>query len=290
MFVRSVGDLTDAAVDSILTRAEDHRARRVSVDHTGTVVGLVFLETSLRTRVGFAAAAARLGAATVEVLDQRHSPVSMPESLVDTLRTVGGYVDAIVARVDDELVRPVDLAVPLISGGDRGPRAEHPTQALIDLFALRQLPLPIAQQTLAVCGDLRMRSARSFFGLLSRRPPRKLLLVTEAPLEDGFALPPELAAISERRPLTQLDDADVLYLVGIPHRALDEDGRTRLRVTPQTLAALKSSAVVLSPLPVIDEVDADAYHDPRMRFFQQSDDGLYVRMAVLEFVLDQRIS
>ncbi|MCV7097495.1 hypothetical protein [Mycobacterium kubicae] len=287
MLLRSADDLSDSAVDWIMFRAEQHRTASAKANtRVAAVIGLVFLETSLRTRVGFAAAAARLGAASVEASEQRRSPVSMAESVHDTLRTVAGYVDVVVARVKEELTAPANLTVPIISGGDRGPRAEHPTQGLIDVFALRRLHIAPEHQVIAVCGDLRMRSVRSLFGFLARNPPRRLLLVTVHELGDGLHLPSALEEISERRTLLELEDTDVLYVAGIPHGALDEAGRTRLRVTPGTLEALHPRAAVLCPLPVIDEIDTAARTDSRMRIFQQSDEGLYVRMAILEWVLD----
>ena len=290
MFVRTVDALTDSDVDWILGRAASHRSRPFAASGSPrAVIGLVFLETSLRTRIGFASAAARLGHATVEVTEPRHSDISMPESVEDTLRTVSGYSDVMVARVGVELLPPYGSTRTLISGGDRGPYAEHPTQALIDVFALRGLTTPLEEQTLAVCGDLGMRSVRSLFKLLARTPPGRLILVTDPALPHDD-LPIELATVAEYRDLTDVGDAHALYVVGIPHGAVDETVRTRLRVTPEVLERLGADCAVLSPLPVIDEIDPAAMPDPRMRAFDQSDDGLFVRMAMLEFALGQSTS
>jgi aspartate carbamoyltransferase catalytic subunit len=78
-------------------------------------------------------------------------------------------------------------------------------------------------------------------------------------------------------------------VAGIPHRALDEPGRARLRVDRKALAALRPDAVVLSPMPVIDEIATTARSDPRIRMFQQSDDALFVRMALIEALLVARL-
>jgi aspartate carbamoyltransferase catalytic subunit len=254
-----------------------------------SVVGLAFLETSLRTRVGFAAAAARLGATSVEVLDVRQSTTSMPESVEDTMRTLAGYVDVLVARLGVPLEVPAGARIPVLNAGDSGPRAEHPSQALIDLLALRKLPVPLEAQTVALCGDMRMRAARSLLLLLNRTTPKRLVLLTESRLEDGFELPPALAEMVEFRTLDHLDDVDVLYVVGIPHGALDESGRTRLRVTVEHLDALPAHARVLSPLPLIDEMERPAFTHPSVRMFEQSEDGLFVRMALLELLLRGRL-
>ncbi|MCV7126966.1 hypothetical protein H7I42_05805 [Mycolicibacterium vanbaalenii PYR-1] len=288
--MRTVDALTDTDVDWILSRAEFHRVRPFGLNESRRVViGLVFLETSLRTRIGFASAAARLGFSAVEVTEARHSAVSMPESVEDTVRTVSGYSDVTVARVGIELAPPYGSTRPLISGGDRGPSAEHPTQALIDVFALRRLAIPLDQLTLAICGDLGMRSVRSLFKLLERTPPRRLILVTDPALPRDD-LPATLASVSDYRELTDLGAVDSLYVTGIPHGVVDETVRTRLRVTLEVLDHLSADCAVLCPLPVIDEIDALAMTDPRVRVFDQSDDGLFVRMAILEFALGQSTS
>lgn len=284
--VRSVLDLGEAQTDWILDRSRQHRSRRArSSVASGAVVGLVFLETSLRTRVGFAAAAARLGATPIDVVERRSSAVSMPETLDDTLRSVAGYVDLIVARVDGPLSVPAEVVVPVLNGGDRGARAEHPSQAVIDLLALLELPRAFGTLTIALCGDLRMRAVSSLLLLLATRRPRRLVLVTEPKLTEGLRLPPALQDIVDFRSLDDLGEADVLYVAGIPHGALDEGGRTRLRVTSTHLDRLPPHACVLSPMPVIDEIERDALAHRKTRIFQQSDNGLFVRMAVLELLL-----
>ena len=291
--LRSIDDLSDQSVGWILERAASRRAAagegRVAerlLDRP-PLVGLLFLDTSLRTRVGFTAAAARLGGSVAEVLETRYSEVSMPESPAHTLRVLTGYCDVVVARLD----RPLDASVvtsslvPVVNGGDRGRAAEHPTQALIDLFAIEQDLGRPEELTVAVIGDLRMRSVRSLLRLLARRPPLRLVLVTDAALSPFEPLPAPLVGRAEQRTAQQLDDVDVLYVAGIPHAAVGEEVRTALRVTPEVMVGLPRHAVVMSPLPVIDEIDQAAQANPRFRAFLHSDDGLHIRAAVLERLL-----
>lgn len=286
----SIDDLDDGAVRSVLDRATAFAGSRpeplVSGPH---VVGLIFLEPSLRTRVGFAAAALRLGWQSIDVVDQRASPTSMPESWEDTVRTVSGYVDAVVARPGRPLVR-AELAghieAPLINGGDTGPAAEHPSQALIDMFAIERLG-PVPERNIAICGDLRMRAVRSLLRLLSRTPPRTLVLISDPGLQLEGTVPPELAPVAQWRRPWEIDDIDVLYVGGIPHGALPESGRTMLRVDDKAMARLPGDAVVLSPLPVIDEIAREVRNDPRLRVFEQSDGGLFVRMALLQALVTE---
>jgi aspartate carbamoyltransferase catalytic subunit len=285
--VRGIDDLTDDALDRVLARAgELHRTGVPDRPATAPkVVGLAFLEASLRTRVGFSVAAARLGWRSVEVHAARAGPTSQPEPWTETLRVLSGMVDVVVARPG----RPLDRAstarwsvAPVVNGGDVGPDAEHPTQALIDHFAIERLVGPIEELTVAVCGDLRMRAARSFLRLLARRPPRRLVVVTDPSIDDPAAVPASLVPITEHRSLPDVDDVDVISAVGLPDGATDPLTRRQLQVDRKTMDRLPTHGAVLSPMPVLDEVETAALDHPRVRLYEQSDLAVLVRMAILE--------
>lgn len=283
----SIDDLSDEAVARVLERAGAFEKGEPSSEPFGPIVGLVFLDTSLRTRVGFSVAASRLGGRAVEVADRRSSVTSMPESVEDTIRTVSGMVDIVVARIGRSLDRAwvtANTVGPLINGGDIGPCAEHPSQALVDQYAIEHECGPVSELTIAICGDLRMRSVRSLLRLLARRPPRAVVLIS-APGIDEVDIPPPLATLVDRRALSDIEDIDVLYVAGIPHQALAENLRHELTVDSAVFARLPERAIVLSPLPVLDEIESSARDDQRVRAFSQSDRGVFVRMAVLEEML-----
>jgi aspartate carbamoyltransferase catalytic subunit len=283
----SVSDLTDEEVESLLSRAEElEKGASPLACCEGRVVGLVFLEASLRTRLGFAAAASRVGASFVEVSGQRASEISSPESLVDTMRTISSYVDVVVARPGVSL-QSADLlgAVEaggafLVNGGDAGSQAEHPTQALIDLAAVRREGVPIGNIHIAVCGALQTRAVRSLLRLLARNPPRALTLI--GPNENAAVLPPSLHDVSTFGRLSQIDDVDVLYVAGMPLGLVPDSERAGLIVDELAMSRLPPHAIVLSPMPVIDEMTDGARRDVRARLEQQSQHGLFVRMALLE--------
>ena len=275
-----IDDLTADEVSAILARAALHAdgATRASVD--GAVVALAFFQTSLRTRTGFESAALRIGGRPIVVNDRRSSDVSLPESIEDTVRVLSGYADALVVRADRPAQR-LDAAIradtPWLNGGDE---AEHPSQALIDIFAMERLVGPIAGLHVAITGDVRMRAGRSLLRLLTRSRPARLTVVSDAELgaSDPVVMGSGATVIDS---VAALDDVDVLYAVGIP-RGPEEAMRSRFRVGTPTLQVLSDRGVVLSPLPLIDEIALSARNDPRMRFFEQSDLGLFVRMALLE--------
>jgi aspartate carbamoyltransferase catalytic subunit len=289
----SVDDLGTEEIRHILSRATGLRDGAASRLTRPPLVGLLFLETSLRTRLGFAAAAARLGGQSVDVVERRGNAAAPPEGWADTLRVVSGNVDLIVARPGRPLGAAARLYPLLVSsflnGGDAGRRGEHPSQALIDMYAIEQARGPVSELTVAICGDLRMRAVRSLLRLFERFPPRRLVAITDPHLVDDADDGGAPAKHAEQRKPWDVDDVDVLYVAGLPHGALDEPGRARLRVDRKALAALRPDAVVLSPMPVIDEIATTARSDPRIRMFQQSDDALFVRMALIEALLVARL-
>lgn len=230
-----------------------------------------------------------MGWQSVEVNSVRASRVSSPESWEDTIRTVAGYSDAIVTRPAKQLDRKdSDLIAPcpLINGGEVGIGAHHPTQALIDLFAMEELVGPVETITLGVVGDPTMRAAHSLLALLTKRPPARLIIHADPEHLREFTLPPELKDRTEYGSWADLRSVRVLYLAGIPHGCLPLERREVLLLTAERAGHLASDCVLLSPMPVIDELAPEVRRDRRNRMFAQSDWGLYVRMAILSYVAD----
>ncbi len=278
-----INDLTSDEVRSILARAALHADGATSAGADGALISLAFFQPSLRTRTGFESAALRIGGHPIVVNDRRSSDVSLTESVEDTLRVLSGYSDALVVRAGRPAGR-LDAAIrhdtPWLNGGCE---AEHPSQALIDIFAIERLVGPVADLHVAITGDVRMRAARSLLRLLTRSRPGRLTVVSDPEL--GVSDPVvTMSGATILESVAELDDVDVLYAVGIP-KGPGETVRSRLRVGQTALQALSARGVVLSPLPLIDEIALSVRDDPRMRFFEQSDLGLFVRMAMLEDLL-----
>lgn len=284
-----VADLTDVDIDAVL---DDVAGDGAVSRRDPFVVGLLFQTSSLRTRTGFAVAAARLGGTSVTVEDARFSSgMSAAESSADTLRTLAGMVDLVVVRPQDPLDREAvrtGSPVPVVNGGD--PEGEHPTQALIDVAAMHRFAGPLEELHVGISGDLGMRGTRSLLHLLGRRPPRRLTLIAPPSRRDtGFPLSPELERRTDHRAGGDFAGLDVLHLGGLaPGQGpghLDDDARGPFALTPVTAGTLPERAVVLSPMPVIDEIAPELRADPRVRVFEQSDLGVRVRTAVLRLLL-----
>jgi len=279
-----IDDLTDDEIDWVIAGPHPD-CTAVS----GSVIGLIFLESSLRTHFGFAAAALRLGASPLSVTELRQGEgMPRPESLADTLRAVGGMADLVVVRpgqpLDREGIRSTS-PVPVINGGD--PSGEHPTQALIDFFALEKFVGPIQEIRLGICGDLTMRASRSLLRLLNRRPPRSLRMIApHSRANHGISFSEELEKCATLTELSDFSDLDALIITGIT--PLTDGDRFSYTLTKQSAGSLPHHAVVLSPMPLIDDISSEMLRDPRVRVYDQSDLGVAVRMAVLQLLLKFR--
>jgi aspartate carbamoyltransferase catalytic subunit len=287
-----IADLTVATAAEILDRARTARAEVLRLDRQ-LVAGLVFLTPSTRTKFGFAAAAGRLGGQALVVSEVRETgPGLPPESVADTVRVISGMSDVVVCRLPDE----VDLSTmlsgvrcPLVNGGDG---REHPTQALLDRFAIETLVGPLPELHIGISGDLRTRTVRSMLRLLELTPPRRLTLL--APPGRGIALdevPPGLVDRTTIRAEPGFADIDALLLPGLApgvgDRRLAPDAHLRFGFSSRSAPTLPATAVVLSPGPVIDEIEPSCAHDPRVRVAEQADLGVALRVGVLLHALDQ---
>ncbi|KJR81816.1 carbamoyl-phosphate synthase [Sporothrix schenckii 1099-18] len=262
----------------------------------GRVLCTLFYEPSTRTSASFDAAMQRLGGRTVAVATS-HSSVQKGESLQDTLRTLGQYGDAVVLRHPDE--RSVDVArrfspVPVINGGN-GSR-EHPTQAFLDLFTIREELGTVQGLTITFLGDLRYgRPVHSLVHLL-RHYHVQVQLVSPAGLELPAVLRDELKArgqlLREAQALTPeiVARSDVLYCTRVqkerfPSEAAYEQVKNAYRVDNATLKHAKSNMIVLHPLPRNEEIAEEVDFDQRAAYFRQMRYGLYCRMALLALVM-----
>lgn len=287
-------DLSRTDYDSLLASASVMAKAPTPQQRYGSVVGLVFYSESIRTRVGFETAAARLGAASFLITQSRFTQVmSQPESVEDGMRSIAGWCDAIFFRHPDptmaaSLAHLVD--VPVINCGNGSD--EHPTQALIDLYAVTQLFGQIDDLRLAVIGDLReMRSAHSLVMALSRY--RGIHIRCISPL--GLELPEGYVAEYLKAGNTMevvhepdFDGVDAIYVAGLPRNPdvqITDATRDSLAITRKTLSRLNPDVRILCPLPRIDEIGRDVDETPNAVYFLQSKLGLDVRMAIIDAVL-----
>lgn len=292
----SVADIRDDELELIRQSARRRFTGADSlVQEDFLTVGLLFLEPSLRTRIGFAVASASLGWSHVEVTDLLwHPGMSESEGYWDTLRVLSSMVDILVTRpgmrIDSRQVIEMST-VPIINGGDSG--GSHPTQAVIDLVAIEFFAGEIADLHIGICGDLGMRTAQSLIQILGRIPPARLTLTAPACRDIASdCIPPSLRPVVTQTNHLDASDLDVLYLPGLPERQgaarLDAQSRAEFSVTERVLENLPRGSIVLSPMPVIDEISQGARSDPRLRLFETTKVSVQVRADILRLVAGWR--
>src|ERR1700674_4049997 len=262
----------------------------------GRLRATLFYEPSTRTRFSFEAAMYRLGGQVLSAENAaRASSAAKGESLEDTIKIVSGYTDAIVLRHPE--VGAVDRAaraaqVPVISAGDGA--GHHPTQALLDLYTIKKELGRLDHLHVGLTGDLRYgHTARSLALLLSRFPGNELVMISPTELRMGMDIQDQLKGSR----VVETDDfeaaiagLDVLYQTRIQaERFGSPEEYERYRgvyvVTVDLMHRLPEHAIVMHPLPRVGEIDPLVDADPRAAYFRQARNGLWTRMAVLEWAL-----
>ena len=284
-------------LEEIFSMADHFRTKAKSkFDKTlsGKILVSLFYEPSTRTRFSFEAAMLKLGGEVISTESAGHFSSAMKgESLEDTVRVIGGYADVIVLRHPEvgaaERAARIS-AVPIINAGDG--QGEHPTQALLDLYTIRTELGRTHDITIALVGDLLYgRTIHSLIHLLSLYRNIKIFLVSPRELR----LPAEYKSFLKNkgvyfREAKRLDavisSLDVLYMTRVQKErfrssALYESVKNAFVVDRKILQKLPKRAIIMHPLPRLKEISPAIDGDPRAAYFRQSQNGLYIRMALL---------
>ncbi|VDQ03123.1 unnamed protein product [Trichobilharzia regenti] len=263
----------------------------------GKVMASLFFEPSTRTTNSFAVAMQRLGG-TVVHFSESESSQKKGEALLDTIRVLAGYCDCMVVRHPGkgaiQSVANSILHKPIINAGDG--IGEHPTQALLDVFTIREEIGTVNGLTITMVGDLAHgRTVHSLARLLCLYKV-KLRYVTH---RDEFKMPQEVKAYVAERGIPQeemssleeaLPDTDVLYMTRVQTERIQSNGgdarNDQFVVTPELMALAKPTGmIVMHPLPRVGEISPRFDSDPRAAYFRQAEYGMHVRMALLAILL-----
>ena len=292
-FSRSILEDLFARADEI-KREPHHFIGRLA----GQVMAALFYEPSTRTRLSFEAAMLRLGGETMGTDNAREfSSAAKGETLEDTIQIVGGYADVIVLRHNEEgaAKRAAAVAsVPIINAGD-GP-GQHPTQALLDLYTVRNELGRIDGVRVAMVGDLANgRTVRSLTYLLGKFKDIKVWFVAPPQVEMREDLKAHLDEhhvpwIETEDLNAVLPEADVVYMTRIQkERFTDPEAYNAVkgayRIDKDAMGLMRKYAILMHPLPRVDEISPEVDADPRSAYFRQARNGLHVRMALLDRLL-----
>lgn len=250
----------------------------------GKVSTNLFYEPSTRTSSSFFSAMSRLGGSVIPINDVQYSSVSKGEDLEDTIRTMGCYSDVIVMRhnIEGSAAIAANVSeVPIINAGDG--KGEHPTQALLDYFTIRDKFGKMNNLRIAFSGDLKYgRTVHSLVKLL-RFYDVKFTFIAPEP----FQMPEEYVHADDiiTDSLEDISDADVVYLTRVQKERHSAELDYEYKFTLDHLALLKDTAIIMHPLPRVGEISRQVDSDPRAYYFKQMQNGLYVRMALLKMFL-----
>src|SRR5258706_15908888 len=287
-------------LEELLARADDIQRdpQKFSGQLNGRVMAALFYEPSTRTRLSFEAAMLRLGGDTMGTDNAREfSSAAKGETLEDTIRIVSGYADVIVLRHNEEGAARRASAVstvPVLNAGD-GP-GQHPTQALLDFYTIRDELGHIDGIRIAMVGDLANgRTVRSLTYLLSKFRDIRICFVAppQVAMRDDIKehLDDHHVAWVETEDLDAvLPQVDVIYQTRIQKERFGDEAsylavKGVYRIDTSTLSRMRKEAIVMHPLPRVDEIAPEVDADPRAAYFRQARNGLYIRMALLDKLL-----
>ncbi len=260
----------------------------------------LFFEPSTRTRLSFEAAMLDLGGSVLGFSEAQSSSASKGESVSDTIRTVSCYADIIAMRHPKEgapLAASYKSRVPVINAGDGG--HNHPTQTLTDLLTIKRELGRLNGFTIGFCGDLKFgRTVHSLISALSRYENIKIVLISPDELKiPGYVrheiLEKNNIEYTECFDMTDvMPILDILYMTRVQReRFFNEDDYLRLRdsyiLTPDKLKNASSQLKILHPLPRVNEISTAVDDDPRACYFNQVENGKFIRMALILKLLSE---
>ncbi len=256
----------------------------------------IFYEPSTRTRLSFETAIQNLGAHLISTENAgQFSSAIKGETLEDSILTISTYADAIVLRHPEagatEKAASVSR-VPIINAGDGV--GEHPTQALLDLYTLQSCFGKLDGLKVALVGDL--LNGRTIHSLLQLLAIYNIEIHLIAP--PSLRLPKSYEALLKKNDISftvhdswddVIEKVDVLYMTRVQKERfkLIEDYmavKDSFILKLPAVEKMKKNAIVMHPLPRVNEIDTAVDTNPRAKYFEQAKNGLYLRMALLDYI------
>ncbi|NDK98450.1 aspartate carbamoyltransferase [Photorhabdus bodei] len=296
----SINDLSREDLELVLQTAAALKARPQPKLLKPKVIASCFFEASTRTRLSFETAIHRLGASVVGFSDSSNTSLGKKgETLADTISVISQYVDAIVIRHPQEgaprLASEFSGDTPIINAGDGA--NQHPTQTLLDLFTIQETQQRLDSLNIAMVGDLKYgRTVHSLSQALAKFNGNHFYFI--AP--EALAMPNHILHMLNERGATYsqhanieevLPELDILYMTRVQKERLDPSEYANVKaqfvLRASDLIGAKDNLKVLHPLPRIDEITVDVDKTPYAYYFQQAENGIYARQALLSLVLNE---
>lgn len=291
----NITDLTVEEIDKLIDVADDIVANHSAYEDicAHKKLATLFFEPSTRTRLSFEAAMLELGGSVLGFSEASSSSAAKGESVSDTIRTVGCYVDIIAMRHPKEgapVVGSQRTTVPIINAGDGG--HFHPTQTLTDLLTIKRKKGRLDNMTVGLCGDLKFgRTVHSLIEAMLRYENVKFVLISPHELQVPDYIKEKMdAAGAQWAEVETLEEAipelDILYMTRVQkERFFNEEDYVRLKdsyiLDLEKLEPAKKDLTIMHPLPRVNEISVEVDDDPRACYFFQALCGKHIRMALI---------
>lgn len=296
----NIKDITTEEIDYIFDVSEEMlenlKQGKVLNLCSGKILATLFYEPSTRTRLSFESAMLRLGGSVIGFASTEGSSVAKGESLADTIRTVANYSDIIAIRHPSEGAARVAAEysrVPVINAGDGG--HQHPTQTLLDLFTIKKKKGSIKRLNVMLAGDLKFGRTTHSLALALARFGVNLFFSSPPGLEMPDYI---IRTLSENYGINSrishdirenISEVDVIYMTRVQRERLVEAEYLKYRgsyiLTKEVLKEVKKDAIIMHPLPRVDEISREVDMDSRAIYFEQAYFGVPVRMALITILL-----
>ncbi len=299
--VISVKDLDRAQFETLFAATERVMGMTPEQRRTlcaGSTLGYLFYEPSTRTRLSFDAAMASVGGSSLGISDVSSSSAHKGESLADTVRMMSIYSDVLVLRhkLDGSSRFASEVSSkPVINAGSG--TEEHPTQAIQDLFTIRQEKRKIDGLKIGIIGDLKY--GRTVYSLLYGlgNYDVDVRLISPEPLkirsDSTYEIRKRLEFVESSDISDHIEELDVLYVTRIQkERFPDAEEYLKVKgsyvVGLDMLRQMKRDAIIMHPLPRVDEISPDVDATDNAKYFRQAEYGMHTRAALLAVMLNEK--
>jgi aspartate carbamoyltransferase catalytic subunit len=294
----SIRDLSKDDLEKIYSKTNEimeMKAEQRQEMARGKTLGYLFFEPSTRTTLSFQSAMALIGGTSFGIADATSSSIKKGESLADTVKIMSGYADVIVLRhsLDGASNFAAEISTkPVINAGSG--TTEHPTQAILDLYTIKKELGKIDGKNIGIVGDLKYgRTVYSLLYGLSNYDVNVHLISPESlkiRTDFTYNLKGNLSYTESEDLDEYIEDLDVLYVTRIQkERFPDEEEYLKVKgsyiIGQDVVNKMKEDAILLHPLPRLDEISTDVDFTKQARYFQQAEYGKFTRAAILSLLL-----
>lgn len=294
--VVSINDLAREEILCVIKRAKELKNKQQPKLLAGKIMASCFFEPSTRTKLSFETAMEKLGGKVIGFSDKESTSSKKGENLFDSIKIIGQYVDVIVMRhsLEGAARRAMEATdKPILNGGDGA--NQHPTQTLLDLFTIRECQKKLEGLAVALAGDLKYgRTIHSLAQAMSHFNPRLYFVSPESLKMPGYIcedLREKKIKFSEHEKIENvIGKVDILYMTRIQaERFSDPMDYERVKnvfiLKARMLDKAKPNMRILHPLPRVNEIENDVDNTKHAYYFQQAENGIYARQALLGLVL-----